>query len=608
MNLANRNTLWAEVFVTELAKQGLRSVCVGAGSRSTPLTIAFAASNEIDLYSHIDERSAAYFALGIAKASGKPVALVCTSGTAAANLYPAIIEANYADVPLLILTADRPPELRDSGSNQTIDQVKMFGDHVRWFADLPLPEARPSPRLLAALKVFAARAWSASQAPLPGPVHLNFPFRKPLEPTPVPEDIPEWLTSDREDSHIPGAQISRGRLAPTEEQIEQLASALSQTERGWIVCGPRTGGAAMADWITQLAQGTGFPVLVDALSGLRFGEHINTAGVTFLAGYENYLGASHAFTHSLPQAILRFGDLSISNALAEFLDNLPAAIQIHITENGRWRDDRFHTNQVIWAQPEMVCRELIAALENKHHFPPAAEWVKPYQDAEALVWKIAPELINQDDFEGGILADVVASLPPHAALYVSNSLPVRHLDQYVPPASKPLAVFANRGASGIDGIISSALGAATVLERPTVLVTGDLSFYHDLTGLIALNRYSIKATIVIINNNGGGIFQRLPVSNFDPPFSELFLTPHGLNFEPVARMFGAAYIGVQDRAGFRKALTEAIQSDLPTIIEVPSDSLVYEKKRKDFITAISNQISALPNKLGVSSNDRVDAS
>lgn len=595
MNPANRNSLWAEVFVKELAKQGLEAVCVAAGSRSTPLTLAFAASEEIEVYSHIDERSAAYFALGMAKASGKPVALVCTSGTAAANFYPAIIEANYGEVPLLALTSDRPPELRHSGANQTIDQVKMYGDHVRWFVDVMPPEARPSQHLIAALKALAGRAMTTAQAPLPGPVHLNFPFRKPLEPTPVPDDLPEWFTSDGNGEQVRGVQFSRGKLAPSEAQIERLATLLSQVERGWIVCGPRTGNAGLAGWITRLAETTGFLVLADALSGVRFGEHIGSGKAKVLGGYENYLDTIQGIEESHPQVILSLGELPISKALSDFLAQLPDTIQVHITENGRWRDDRYRTDQVLWAEPEEVCRELTAAMANRGYSPPSDAWATPYLEAERQVWAALSEFISQEGFEGGILADVVEWLPPGSGLYVSNSLPVRHLDQFARPASKPLTVFANRGASGIDGVVSSALGAAAVFDGPTVLVTGDLAFYHDLSGLMALRRCGVKATVVVINNNGGGIFHRLPVSDFDPPFTELFLTPHGLNFEPAARMFGAGYFGVQDRKGFREAFMEAVQSEAPCIIEVPSDSLAYEKRRKEFAAAIHSQILAFQN-------------
>jgi len=592
---ANRNTLWADIFVKELINQGLQAVCVAAGSRSTPLTLAFASSKEIQMYSHIDERSAAYFALGMARAGGKPVALVCTSGTAAANFYPAVIEANYSEVPLIVLSADRPHELRDSGSNQSIDQVKMYGGHVRWFVDVMQPEARPSQHLLRALKVLAARAWMTAQAPLPGPVHLNFPFRKPLEPTPVPEDLPDWMAVDSMESQIVGVQLSRGELKPTKEQIEKLRLMISQTEHGWIVCGPHAVRAGFAEAVTALAKVTGYPIMADALSGVRFGEHIKTKGVTFLAGYENYLSSPYLSPDSLPQLILRFGGLPISKALSDFMGNITDALQIHVTENGRWRDDRYRTNQVIWADPLRVCQELVPELIDKKHVRAADNWVKLYKEIEAFVWETAPEWGSRNDFEGGVLADVVEWLPPQSALYIGNSLPVRHLDQFVQPTSKFIEVFANRGASGIDGLVSSALGAAAVLDVPTVLIIGDLSFYHDLTGLMALQRYGIKATIVVINNNGGGLFHRLPVSKSDPLFSKFFLTPHGLDFEPIARMFGAEYAVVRDRENFRNVFLESINSDSAYVIEVPSDSSVFEKKRLEFIAAISNKLQEMQN-------------
>lgn len=242
MNSANRNTLWAGIFVSELAKSGLDSVCIAPGSRSTPLAIAFSEARGIRIYTHSDERSAAYFALGLARARRKPVALVCTSGTAAANFFPAIVEANYGEAPLLVLTADRPAELRESGAYQTIDQIKLFGGHVRWFVDVPLPEANFSKHLFRYLQNLAARAYETSQSPLPGPVHLNFPFRKPLEPIDIPTDLPTWMNGALLSTlETAPAQVifSRPKLYPTQEQTDLLTQAISSSPRGLIVCGPR---------------------------------------------------------------------------------------------------------------------------------------------------------------------------------------------------------------------------------------------------------------------------------------------------------------------------------------------------------------------------------
>jgi 2-succinyl-5-enolpyruvyl-6-hydroxy-3-cyclohexene-1-carboxylate synthase len=569
MNTANRNTIWSSVFVNELKKLGLDAVCIAPGSRSTPLAVAFAESG-IRVYVHSDERSAAYFALGLARASDKPVALVCTSGTAAANFFPAIVEANYSEIPLLVLTADRPAELRESGANQTIDQLKLFGDHVRWFADVPAPEANFSRHLFRYLQSLAARAMETSQAPLPGAVHLNFQFRKPLEPIAVPTDIPSWLNdaflSTLEDSpaHV---NFSRPQISPSAEQVDFLAKIISASPRGLIVCGPRCPADDFPAQLANLATRYGYPILADALSGLRFGKHVNE---NIIGGYDTFLPTS---LH--PQVILRFGDLPTSITLSDYLGELEDVPQIAITENGRWRDDRFRVTHSMWVDPLLMCKSLLS----KSGWQPDPQWLSAWTKLESAVWDEVNALRAESDFEGGILPDVLEQIPAGNGLFVANSLPVRHLDQFTKPDKKLAHVFANRGASGIDGTLSSALGAAAHLPG-LVFVTGDLSFYHDMNGLLAIQRCGIRATIIVINNDGGGIFERLPISKFEPPFNELFIAPHGLTFQHAAKLYGIDYIQ-SERLSLTSALNTALKSERSTIIEIPSNAVKFEQLRKE---------------------------
>ncbi|MBI5838588.1 MAG: 2-succinyl-5-enolpyruvyl-6-hydroxy-3-cyclohexene-1-carboxylic-acid synthase [Chloroflexi bacterium] len=569
MNTANRNTIWSGIFAAELKKLGLESVCIAPGSRSTPLAIAFAESG-IRIYTHSDERSAAYFALGLARASRKPVALVCTSGTAAANFFPAIVEANYSETPLLVLTADRPAELRESGANQTIDQLKLYGDHIRWFVDVPAPEANFSKHLFRYLQTLAARAWETSQSPLPGPVHLNFPFRKPLEPIDVPNDRPAWLDATLLSAleTVP-AQLtfSRPQLSPTKEQTDFLSQAISSTPRGLIVCGPRCPAGNFPARLTELATRTGYPILADALSGLRFGAHVNEF---ILGGYDTFLPAPLR-----PHLILRFGDLPTSNALSDYLDSLEEVPQIHISETKRWRDDRFRVTHSMWCDPLLLCESLLS----RSDWQSDLHWLPAWTRLENAVWDEVRAMRAEPDFEGGILPDVLSQLPAGNGLYVANSLPVRHLDQFAQPDQKPVQVFANRGASGIDGTLSSALGAAAHLPG-LVFVTGDTSFYHDMNGLLAFLRCNIRATIVIINNDGGGIFHHLPISKFEPPFTDLFVAPHGLTFEHAAKLYGLDYVCVE-RLSLSSALKRSLASEKPTIIEIHSDAAKFEQLRKE---------------------------
>ncbi len=582
MNTANRNTIWSGIFVNELKKLGLDSVCIAPGSRSTPLAVAFAESG-IKIYVHSDERSAAYFALGLARASRKPVALVCTSGTAAANFFPAIIEANYSEVPLIVLTADRPAEMRESGANQTIDQLKLFGNHVRWFADVPAPEANFSEHLFRYLQSLAARAYETSQSPLPGAVHLNFQFRKPLEPIDVPTDRPLWMndtllsapsTSLRTRLKTDPARVtfSRPQLFPAPAQTDFLADKISSSPRGLIVCGPRCPAGDFPAQLTQLATRIGYPILADSLSGLRFGTHVNE---NIIGGYDTFLP-----TNLRPQVIMRFGDVPTSNALCDYLDSLEDIPQIHISEVKRWRDDRFLVTHSVWCDPLLLCEELLNKLDWQSNLQDL-NWLPAWTKLESAVWSEVNNSCANPDFEGGILPDVLSQLPPNNGLFIANSLPIRHFDQFAQPSQKPVQVFANRGASGIDGTLSSALGAAAHLPG-LVFVTGDLSFYHDMNGLLAIQRCGILATIIVINNDGGGIFERLPISKFEPPFTELFVAPHGLTFEHAAKLYGIEYVRAE-RLSLAPALKSALAYEKSTIIEILSGATKFEALRKELI-------------------------
>ncbi|MBI5824486.1 MAG: 2-succinyl-5-enolpyruvyl-6-hydroxy-3-cyclohexene-1-carboxylic-acid synthase [Chloroflexi bacterium] len=575
MNAANRNTLRAGIFVSELKKSGLNSVCIAPGSRSTPLAIAFAESG-IKVYVHSDERSAAYFALGLARASQKPAALLCTSGTAAANFFPAIIEANYSEVPLIVLTADRPAEMRESGANQTIDQLKLFGDHVRWFADVPAPEANFSKHFFRYLQTLAARAYETSQSPLPGVVHLNFQFRKPLEPIDVPDDLPLWMNDSLLSTlEADPAQVtfSHPQLSPSADQTTLLTRAISSSPRGLIVCGPRCPNGDFPAQLTQLATKLGYPILADSLSGLRFGEHVNE---NIIGGYDTFLPFANQSLR--PQIVLRFGDLPTSNELSDYLDSLEDIPQIHISETKRWRDDRFRVTHSMWCDPLLLCEELLIKLGWQSNLQDL-NWLPAWTELERAVWDEVHALRTEPAFEGGILIDVLSQLPANNGLFIANSLPIRHFDQFAQPSQKPVQVFANRGASGIDGTLSSALGAAAHLPG-LVFVTGDLSFYHDMNGLLAIQRCGIRATIIVINNDGGGIFERLPISKFEPPFTKLFTAPHGLTFEHAAKLYGIDYVLVE-RLSLAPALKESLASEKSTIIEIPSDAKKFELMRKE---------------------------
>ncbi len=587
----NRNLLWADLFVDELARCGLKAVSIAPGSRSTPLVMAFAAHPDIQVYSHVDERSASFFALGLALATARPVALLCSSGTAASNFHPAVTEARYAAVPLLVLTADRPPEVRESGANQTVDQIRLFGDHVLWSVDVALPEASPPGLALRNLRTLAARAYAKADGLPRGPVHLNFPFRKPLEPTPVPTDVTTGAGGEARGNHRPFTAIARGTLTPTAAQIAALAAVLTGVSRGMIFCGPRSPGGDFPQAVARLAQAAGFLLLADALSGARFGAANDSVPV--IGGYDTFLQGKPALEP--PDVILHFGAIPTSQALDDFL-NIPGIDCLWVSADGVWPDANHRADTLLWADPAQVCDDLVEQLADS---PPAPDtvWQQSYFDAEAATWRAVDSAADTALFDGAVLARVTDLLPENGKLFVANSLPVRHLDQFARPTRKNLRVFCNRGASGIDGTVSSALGVSAADGAPTVLVTGDLAFYHDMNGLLAVKRSSMKATFVVINNDGGGIFERLPVAKFDPPFTELFLTPHGLDFAPVAQLYGLDYAKVQTPEAFDAAFAQALASDRAALIEVPSDYAADAARRQQMIENALSRASSPPSPL-----------
>ena len=595
MTAPNRNTLWAEALVAELARAGVEAVCVAPGSRSTPLTVAVADHPEIRVYSHLDERSAAFFALGRAKRTGRPTPLICTSGTAAANFHPAVVEASQARVPMVVLTADRPPELRDSGANQTVDQQKLYGDAVRWYADLPEPD--PEARTLRSLRTTAARTVARATGTPPGPVHLNVPFRKPLEPVEVPGDVPgdfgdeaplaaEGRVGNEEDGR-PFVRTARGRPELDDRALAAVRRAVADADRGLLVAGPADDPTPDREALADLAAATGFPVLADPLSGHRFGHGGIAAGgdsVPVVGGYDGYLGAVGDEWPD-PEVVVRFGASPTSKVLRQYLEASDAR-QFLVDPAAGWREATFTATDLLAADPTRFADRLAEDLGESADA--SAAWRDRFADAERRYWDLVAdaregrlfegEASSRDEssgsvqFEGAIASAVAADAPDTATVVVSNSMPVRDLDRFGRPRAADLRVLGNRGASGIDGVTSTALGAGSATDDPLVLVTGDLAYYHDMNGLLAVARCGVDATIVEINNDGGGIFHMLPIEAFDPPFTDQFRTPHGLDFEPTGDLYGLGFERVADLDSFRSAFGESVDSEGAQVIEVVTDA------------------------------------
>lgn len=542
----NPNTHWASLFLIELALAGLRHVCFAPGSRSTPLVLAAAQTSGLQLHRHLDERSAGFFALGLAKACRRPVALVCTSGTAVANFHPAVIEACQSRIPLIVLTADRPPELRGSGANQTIDQLKLFGDHVGLFMEMPVPQEVAPTAAIRHLQTAAARVYAAAHGPVAGPVHVNFPFRKPLEPNLTVDPAsasPKHLT----DRAAPYTEIAVGRRQASAAQVEWLADLLAVHPDGLIVCGPNCP-SDLAPAVAELSQLAGYPLAADPLSGLRFGPHV-AAGST-LGGYDLLLqGDPDAWTAA--SVILRFGDVPTSAALNAYIDRCAPEATVHIREDGVWADD-LHRVRHFWAVDEAgLCAVVARQLQQRGIDRADSDWLRHHRELEALTWREVTNFADTSALsDATMVRAVMMSLPAESLVFGGNSLPIRHIDALAQPATTPMAVAGNRGASGIDGNVSTAIGLAAGSGRPVVAILGDITFYHDMNGLLALRDRSVPpVTFVVLNNDGGGIFRRLPVAVHEPPLTDLFLTPHGLTFDHAAALYGLAYHRVSPEDG-----------------------------------------------------------
>ena len=581
MSAPNRNFLWTRVLVEELARSGLRAVCIAPGSRSTPLTMAFAEyaadHPELRLFPHMDERSAAFFALGVALATDEPVALVCTSGSAAANFFPAIVEAHESRVPLLVLTTDRPPELRYSGANQTIDQIKLYGDYALWSVDAPLPESQPAALTVRALRTLAARAYATADGigagGKKGVVHVNLPFRKPLEPIPVESDHTEIGAEAGEGYAGAFTVMTGGTVIPSVEQITTLVTILSQHERGIIVCGTKDLGENFAAVVAQLSQRTGYPIFADPSSGVRFGAHVENTAI--IGAYDTFLSAPPTWDD--PDVVIRFGGVPTSTALLAYLDKIKPHHRIQVSADGTWADDSHRTALFVHADPTLLCLTLSGRLQAR----PESQWAQRLRMVEAVTWLNIGQRLGDEFFDGAAVAALIDALPDGANVFAGNSLPVRHVEQFARPSTKHLHVFANRGASGIDGNVSTALGIAAATRKPTVLLVGDITLYHDMNGLLAVNKCGVdNITVVLLNNDGGGIFHRLPVAKFEPPFTDWFVMPHGLQFQHAAALYGLEYVHAEDEPVLRDALAFSINERSPLLIEVKTDAAHDDARRK----------------------------
>lgn len=558
--------------IDELVRSGVTSLCLAPGSRSAPLAISAARHAGMRVWTFIDERSMGFFALGMARMSRRPVAVVTTSGTAGANLFPAVVEARYGRVPLVLLTADRPRELRDAAAPQTIDQLRLYGSHVKWFVDVASPEATDA--RLRYYRATACRAAATAMEAPAGPVHVNVPLREPLVPVVDPAMPPADARASDAWEGRPGRlpYAAAGPRPADPGAVESLGASLSRVTRGVILAGPQYDPDLPAA-VSRLAAATGFPVLADPLSQVRSGRHDRRLVID---GYDALLRVDEAVDALEPEVIIRLGGVPASKPLLRYVERYARARQILVDCDG-WIDPAYVTSDTVRADPRPWCDAVAGQLgtaRGREGSPWARRWMRLAETSRAAIRRRLDEM--DEPFEGKAFAELSELLPDGTTLYVGNSMPVRDLDTFFAGASRAIRVLGNRGASGIDGLVSSALGAAAASARVdpavppgrVVLALGDLSFYHDQNGLLAARAHRLDATVVLLNNDGGGIFSFLPPAAYPDYFEALFGTPTALEFRTAAQLYEAAFLRAETWPAFRDGIRAAQDRPGVSIVEL----------------------------------------
>jgi len=568
-------TEWSRLLLGTLARAGVEHVVLSPGSRSTPFAWAALQEEKLHCHSLWDERVAAFFALGQARLSGRPSLLLCTSGTAAANYYPALIEASLARVPVLVLTADRPFELQHSAAPQTIDQIKLFGDSARAFFELGNPDAAPS--ALAGVVRNVSHAIHRARFPEPGPVHLNARARKPLEPSTASDvssvalrrAVDSWLTQ--------GPSVAAG--GSSQGDVTRLAQACADNARGLIVVGPHSAYDSQAPLLlARLAETTGFPLLCESTSQLRFFAH-DAPGALRIDAFEWLLRCERLREQLRPDLLISFGAPPTSGAYERFLDSEFAGQRFVVAPHG-FPDPHGHASELVSASSADAAR---AALEVSRPRATSVDTARTqfrqaWADANGQAWRaIERELSRKTPSlsEPRAVRSVLEELPDPCTLVLGNSLPIREVDAYVPCSARRVRVLSQRGANGIDGLISGAAGAASLTREPTVLLLGDVSFMHDIGGLAAARESLGSFVIVVIDNGGGRIFEQLPIFaqlEEQPEASRFWLTPPAADLSHAAQLYGHRYERLSEAAEIGAAMQRAIGKSGATLLHIVVDA------------------------------------
>ncbi|MEA5452724.1 2-succinyl-5-enolpyruvyl-6-hydroxy-3-cyclohexene-1-carboxylic-acid synthase [Leptolyngbya sp. CCNP1308] len=575
----NTNALWASVLAATLARLGLKTAVISPGSRSTPLTVALVSHPDIEALPVLDERSAAFFALGVARRTGQPVALVCTSGTAGANYYPAVIEARESRVPLLVLTADRPPELRDCASGQTIDQQRLFGTFPNWYAELAVPVAEVG--MLCYLRQLSGQAWRRSLYPVAGPVHLNCPFRDPLAP--IADASVTYLKDELNDDFFTAVGVpAPGEFSMLGADFLPWLEIWRGCDRGLIIAGPAQPVEPLGycKAVAALATYLGWPVMADGLSPLRNAAELNTSLVTT---YDMALGQPAWAKDLVPEQVIQLGPLPTSKRLRQWLED---------AQPRRWVVDPVNTNLDPLHGPVTPLPLSVTALSQA--LPPVPEALPTgvyHGQWQALEESLRQQLDRSlaaldQPFEGKVPWLLAQCLPMNTPLVIANSMPIRDVEWFWPPGDRAIRPYCNRGANGIDGTLSTALGVAHG-GPPTVLLTGDLALLHDTNGWLSVPRLRGHLTVVVINNQGGGIFDRLPIATLPAPgdrwFEDFFTTPQTVDLNRLCAAYGVNYERVDTWSQLKASV-----SSLPTtgvrVLEVRCDRAQSHTLRQQLLT------------------------
>jgi len=571
----NTNAQWSEVIIETLYRKGLRHAVVCLGSRSSPLALGFAEREGIESYPALDERSAGFFALGLAKRSKRPVVLVCTSGTAAANFFPAIIEASESHAPLIVLTADRPHELRQCRSGQTIDQVKLYGGYAKYFTEFALPENSLS--LLRYARQRTASLFDSSLLPVRGPVHANMPFREPLSGeieigfSPALEDVETFYSKADPANHL--AALKSGPLdlnsfCDCERGIVLVGAVDPENEEKWILN------------VSELANTLNWPILADALNPIR---GVASRFPNLVCAYDLIARGATAREALKPEKVLVIGEFPISKQLRNWIESIEPEILIlnSFGEEGDSTHSRSASRQLDFSY-SMCSVDLRVG----------STFLEKWLDAERLCSaSLKKRLESETEVFEGAASSVLADELVDADLFVSNSMPPRDLEFFRFPNDNGLRISFSRGANGIDGIVSTALGVAEVAGH-AYLLTGDLAFLHDSNGLLLGGKVSAGLTIVLINNNGGGIFEMLPVAKFDPPFEEYFAAPQSVDIGRLCGAHGIEHKPIPDLTVLRHALQTRSEGVI-RVLELTTDRKLDTEKRKKWFAEISEELEPL---------------